>query len=229
MSGGDARRRRRGGPHPHKRFTARPCRQAAWLTTSPWRGGRVVWLQEKPKRLSPSIRRLMSVPLPTPEGPTMTRAEGVGGGAASAGTPPVELCDCPIVLVCQRMDWRVLEVRPCLWSWPCSPSCSHAARAMATRKHRQLGLRVLLECFEGGGMGLRCCRRRRQQREAGGQAPNQDARFCRWSSTRCTTTLEAALGGCGRRQRFGDLAPAFVSQRCCAGVAQEGTANSSVC
>lgn len=46
------------------------------LTCSPGRGKRVVWLMENPKRVSPSMSLLMRVPLPTPDGPTMTRADG---------------------------------------------------------------------------------------------------------------------------------------------------------
>ena len=62
-----------------------------------------MWLQEKPKRGSLSIRRLMSVPLPTPEGPTMTNAEGAGppspgwGAAAAPSAAAGTLSVCPML------------------------------------------------------------------------------------------------------------------------------------
>ena len=61
----------------------------AGLTTSPALGWRVVWEQEKPKRWDPPVSRLMSVPLPTPEGPHTTRAQGrLTGVTASASRAP---------------------------------------------------------------------------------------------------------------------------------------------
>ena len=53
-------------------------------TCSPCLGERVVWEQEKPNRRGElSISFLMSVPLPTPEGPHITRAEGFAATCAS--------------------------------------------------------------------------------------------------------------------------------------------------
>ena len=44
----------------------------------------MVWLHEKPKRLLLLMSLLMSVPLPTPEGPTTTKAQGRFAGGSSA-------------------------------------------------------------------------------------------------------------------------------------------------
>ena len=64
-----------------------------FLTSSPCLGARVVWEQEKPNsRGEPSISFLMSVPLPTPDGPHTTRAEG--RAAISALFCP-SVCACP--------------------------------------------------------------------------------------------------------------------------------------
>lgn len=46
-------------------------------TCSPSLGDLVVWLQEKPNLSLPSISFLMRVPLPTPDGPHITRDAGV--------------------------------------------------------------------------------------------------------------------------------------------------------
>ena len=57
-------------------------------TCSPSRGARVVCEQEKPYRSEPAISFLISVPLPTPEGPHMTRALGSVSALASAASGP---------------------------------------------------------------------------------------------------------------------------------------------
>eukprot|EP00976_Prorocentrum_cordatum_P010604 211819-Prorocentrum_minimum.AAC.1 len=57
-------------------------------STSPGRGARVVWLTEKPKRSGKSaISRVISVPLPTPDGPHTTIGFGASGFACNIGHP----------------------------------------------------------------------------------------------------------------------------------------------
>lgn len=74
----------------HRRLSSPPApepealpRLAAARTTSPSRGGRVVWLHEKPKRLSDSISLRQGAP-----GNPGERGRGEQAGACPAPTPP---------------------------------------------------------------------------------------------------------------------------------------------
>ena len=55
-----------------------------------------MWLQEKPKLSDPPMSRCIKVPLPTPDGPTMTSADGRPFSSSSCSPARCVDCSCPI-------------------------------------------------------------------------------------------------------------------------------------